>query len=237
MGRDWGKQANRIVLIVLLTTFLGCSTGDLGLVERERRTLYSLLFHWGAERDTRNRPDDFPNVLNLLDGDMPMLMLYREDVTSGAVTQFFVEVTGSPETALPILYHADRNDLPLSLAFALTWVESRYSPVAVNRNATSVDRGLWQLNSLTFRHLSEEDFFDPDVSSRHGADYLRRSMRLAGGDQRTALAIYNAGLARVRRNQIPPTTQRYVQRVTEFQKDLEARFRRFMMDRFPVASI
>ncbi|TVQ38866.1 MAG: lytic transglycosylase domain-containing protein [Spirochaetaceae bacterium] len=225
------------MLIVLLTAFLGCSAGDSGLIEHERRTLYSLLFRWRAERHDRGRPDEFPNVLNLLESDTPMLTLYREDLTSEAVTQFFVEVTGSPETALPILYHADRNDLPLSLAFALTWVESRYSPVAVNRNATSVDRGLWQLNSLTFRHLSEEDFFDPDVSSRHGADYLRRSMRLAGGDQRTALAIYNAGLARVRRNQIPPTTQRYVRRVSEFQEDLEARFRRFMMDRFPVASI
>lgn len=234
--RDWGKHANRAVMIIVLTAFLGCSTWGSAAVQQQRRPLYNLLFGWGAQGGRRSLPENFPNVLNLLDEEKPMLALYREDVTSAAVTEFFVQLTGSPDTALPILYHADRNDLPLSLAFGLTWVESRFSPVAVNQNATSVDRGLWQLNSLSFRHLSEDDFFDPDVSSRHGADYLRRSMRLAEQDQRTALAIYNAGLARVRRNEIPDTTQRYVQRVTEYQRNLELRFRRFMLNRFPAAS-
>ena len=202
----------------------------------QRRELYTLLFSWGEGRGNRVRPEEYPTVLTLLESETPMLALYRENLTSGAVTEFFIEVTGSAETALPILYHAERNDVPLSLAFALTWVESRYSARAVNANVGSIDRGLWQLNSLSFRQLSEEDFFNPEVSSRHGAAYLRRALQLADNDQPTALAIYNAGLARVRRNEIPDSTQRYVRRVREYQRGLEARFRRYMLKRFPPAS-
>lgn len=229
-------MANRMVLVALLSAVLGCSSWETVVSPPQRRELYTLLFRWESERTNRVQPEAYPTVLTLLESENPMLTLYRENPTSGAVTDFFIQVTGSAETALPILYHADRNDIPLSLAFALTWVESRYSARAVNANAGSVDRGLWQLNSLSFRDLAEEDFFDPEVSSRHGADYLRRALRLADNDQPTALAIYNAGLARVRRNEIPDSTQRYVRRVREYQRNLEARFRRYMLNRFPPAS-
>lgn len=229
---DWGKIANRSVLIVLLTGVLGCSARAGTDLPVNDPTFQSFLVSWDRERRPDAVIESYPNVLNLLNTREAMLALYREDVTSQAVKEFFIRLTGSPETALPILYHADRYNVPLSLAFALTWVESRYSVTAVNRNATSVDRGLWQLNSLSFAHLREEDFFNPDVNSSHGAAYLRRSLDLAS-DERTALAIYNAGLTRVRRNEIPPSTQRYVERVTGYQHTIEAQFRRYILNRFP----
>ena len=229
---DWGRTLNRSVLIVMLTGFLGCSTWSVAELPGPTGSFDAFLIQWERSRPGDRRVESFPNVANLLAGPQPMLALYREDVTNRAVTEFFIALTGSAETALPILYHADRNNVSLSLAFALTWVESLYSPTAVNQNPTSIDRGLWQLNSLSFPNLREEDFFNPDVNSRHGAAYLRRCLDL-GSDERTALAIYNAGLTRVRRNEIPPTTVRYVERVTAYQRSIEARFNRYMTQRFP----
>lgn len=161
-----------------------------------------------------------------------MLALYREDVTHQAVVDFFVGLTGSEEIALPILYYANRENLSLSLVFALTWVESRYSPVAVNQNATSVDRGLFQLNSLTFRDLSEEDFFHPDVNARHGTQYLTWCMQHTDSDME-AVACYNAGLTRVRAGRTPQSTLIYVERIREFRSTIERRFRAHMMREFP----
>ena len=228
---DWGRTLNRSVFIILLTGVLGCSTWIVGETPGPARSLEAFLIRWERSVPSRMPIEGYANVANILNGPQPMLALYREDVTHRAVTEFFVALTGSEATALPILYHAERNDVPLSLAFALTWVESLYSPTAVNQNPTSIGRGLWQLNSLSFPDLREEDFFNPDVNSRHGAAYLRRCLNLAP-DVPTALAIYNAGLTRVRRNEIPPTTVRYVERVTSYQRSIEARFRRYMTQRF-----
>ncbi len=187
-----------------------------------------------AETQERLSPTEYANVMNLLETERPMLALYREDVTHEAVREFFIQETGSKDTALPMLYHAERNDLPLSLVFALVWVESHYNTRAVNynRGGRSVDKGLFQLNSVTFRSLSDEDFFDPDISARHGTSYLSYAFD-TGGDAATAVAIYNAGPSRVLRGEIPESTQRYRRRIFAYRDQLDARFQSFIRHRFP----
>jgi soluble lytic murein transglycosylase-like protein len=140
---------------------------------------------------------------------------------------------GSKEIALPILYYAEQRELSLSLVFSLVWVESRFKPTAVNRNSTSIDRGLFQLNNRSFPHLSENDFFDTHVNARHGTSYLRFSLNQFS-DWQKALAVYNAGLSRVRANEIPSSTKVYVTRVSAYREYVEKRFRRYITERFPL---
>ena len=232
-----------MLLLAVVIAALGCSTGS-PQFHREILTAQQKTGYWKdgnpdfSASQERLSPGEYANVMNLLETERPILTLYREDVTHDAVTEFFIQETGSPEVALPMLYHAERNDLPLSLVFALVWVESEYNINAVhhNRGGRSVDKGLFQLNSLTFRQLSDEDFFDPDTSARHGTAYLSYAFD-TGGDAETAVAIYNAGPGRVLRGETPESTQRYRRRILAYQDHLEARFQSFMRHRFPAPQL
>jgi soluble lytic murein transglycosylase-like protein len=218
---------------VLLTALFAYSRAVEPVDPTAGRPQQNYEFTWEQASYVQDEPESYPNVANILDGSKPILALYREDLTHDHVERFFVELTGSEDIALPILYHADRNDLSLSLVFALTWVESRYEPSAINRNSSSIDRGLFQLNSRSFPHLSEEDFFHPEVNASHGTDYIRYSLR-HGSDERTALAVYNAGLSRVRRGQIPSSTRTYVERIMRYKASLEYHFDQHIRSSFPM---
>ncbi len=225
-------MTNRILSLVLLVLVLGCSTT--GPVQRNGISDEAARFdfHWPSQPARRVDPADYANIRNLLDSEKPMLALYREDVTHQAVVDFFVNLTGTPETALPMMYYAEREDISFSLVFSLTWVESRFDPKAVNRNATSIDRGLFQLNSLTFRSLTNEDFFNIDVNAYHGIDYLSWSLEHTD-DEYQAVAVYNAGLTRVRAGRTPQSTLIYVERIREYRAQLEEHFRRYILSEFP----
>jgi soluble lytic murein transglycosylase-like protein len=201
---------------------------------RANRRMYEFaeILEVQPERDFETKV--YPNIENFLDGPDPALALYRETVTRDHVVEFFVDRTGSEATALPILYYADRLDISLLMAFSLVWTESRFRPVAVNYNDRSIDRGLFQLNSLTFRHLEEEDFFNPDVNTLHGLKYLQFCLEQGETDEE-ALAIYNAGLTRVAAGRTPASTLIYVSRVLEYQERLTAEFRNYILSHFPPA--
>ena len=223
---------NRFLLLTGLVAVLGCSTTLPQQLATSPDQAMDFNFGWDPVPGETVRPADYANVRNLLDGPNPILALYREDVTHDAVVNFFVRLAGSPDIAMPILYHAGRADISLSLVFSLAWVESRFSPVAVNQNATSTDRGLFQLNSLTFRDLTEEDFFHPDVNTYHGIEYLSWCLEHTDSELQ-AVACYNAGLTRVRAGRTPQSTLIYVERIARFRAQLERRFRDYMLREFP----
>ncbi len=217
---------------------LGCSTGDPYVPEEDPILLranrrvepYSDLLVVPEETGERV----YPNIENFLEGPNPALALYREDLTRAKVTDFFVEQAGSEEIALPILYYAEKLDISLTLAFSLVWNESRFLPTAVNNNGPSVDRGIFQLNSLTFRSLSEDDFFNPEINAFHGLRYLEFCLE-QGADDAQALAIYNAGLTRVIRGRTPATTLMYTARILSHEADLIEDFADFILSQFPPA--
>ena len=223
-------MVNRVLMLLSVVAVLGCSTTDPvdGVDVMDRH----FSFAWTNPARRPISPDAYANVQNLLDGENPMLALFREDLTHDAVIDYFVGLTGSPDTALPILYHADRADISLSLVFSLAWVESRYRPTAVNQNSTSVDRGLFQLNSRTFAELSEEDFFHPDINTQHGIEYLSWCITYTP-DERSALVAYNAGLSRAVRGIVPQTTRVYIGRILEYRQEIERDFTRYILSVFP----
>ncbi len=229
----------KLLILIAGVVLLACSTGDPYIpaedpvLLRANRLAEQTRTVIVVEADNEGRRV-YPNIENFLEGPDPDLALYRESVTRDRVVDFFVDLAGSEAIALPILYYADRFNIPFSLAFSLVWGESRFHPNAVNRNAGSIDRGLFQLNSLTFRHLSESDFFNTEVNTFHGLQYLRFCLDY-GRDDGEALAIYNAGLTRVVRGQTPLSTQRYVRQILAYRERLLEDFEQYILSHFPPA--
>lgn len=152
------------------------------------------------------------------------LQFYRNPSTRAAVEWFYLRVTGSRDVTMAVLDAANREDIPLSLAFALCHTESRYNRYAYNLNTNgSIDRGLFQLNDRSFPHLGESDFYAVETSARLGMKHLRFCMNVAGNDL-TAVAMYNAGVTRVRNDQTPASTLRYVSRIASYRANLQTAF-------------
>jgi soluble lytic murein transglycosylase len=110
-----------------------------------------------------------------------------------------------PDVARLVRTVARQEGVDPDLAEALVWVESRGDARARSRVGAL---GLLQLMPATAREVAdregiplreEEDLLDPGVNARIGLIYLRDMLRRFEGDERLALAAYNAGPGRVER--------------------------------------
>ncbi|HOC29720.1 MAG TPA: transglycosylase SLT domain-containing protein [Treponemataceae bacterium] len=161
----------------------------------------------------------------------PALILYRNDISKADVLWFYTHITGNETITRIILDHASKNNIPPSLAFSLAWEESRYQIKAVNKNASSIDRGLFQLNNKAFPKLTEKDFFNPETNARNGLNHLRYCIDLSGNEI-AALAMYNAGTTKVRNNNTPKRTLDYVSRILNYKDGLETLFMQQVASRY-----
>ncbi len=139
------------------------------------------------------------------------------------VLTFFTGITGSEAIASAILENARKYHVPASLALALAYEESRFDVRAVNKNGNSVDRGLFQLNSLAFPKVKAEDAWNPAVNARYGLSHLAWFME-AGGNEVAALAMYNAGQNRVASGGTPRRTLDYIFRILSYRDNIESLF-------------
>jgi peptidoglycan lytic transglycosylase len=129
--------------------------------------------------------------------------------------------------------HAENYDLDPALLAAVIYRESKFDADA---RSSSGAIGLMQLLPDTAKGIAVhtggkkfvvEDLYDPEINVRYGSFYLRRLLRKYG-DERLALAAYNAGQANVDRwieegGEIQfPETQQYVDEVLEL-RDVYAR--------------
>ncbi|MBN2510492.1 MAG: transglycosylase SLT domain-containing protein [Spirochaetales bacterium] len=176
-------------------------------------------------RSSRDHADADARSADLtLHGDTDLgLYFFRQELTRQRVVEFYAKVTGSKKVAALILEYAAKEDIPLPLAFSLAWAESGFNPKAVNANRTSVDRGLFQLNSRSFPGLSEEQFFDPKVNTATGLDYLRYCLDV-GGNEVAGLAMYNAGRTRVTETGAPKMTLDYISKILKYADYLHDEF-------------
>ena len=167
-----------------------------------------------------------PVVLTLnMEGVQDLItIVYSDPELREEAVAFFEELTGSYEIAEVILANAHVLEISPALAFSLCAEESAYKVRAYNRNQNNtIDRGLFQLNSASFPKLEPEDFFDPIVNTWHGLSYLRWCLDTAGSDV-AGLAMYNAGVTRVRQVGTPKSTLDYISRILERQRKIEERF-------------
>lgn len=163
----------------------------------------------------------------------PGLALYRSNVSRADVIWFYTHITGDETITKAILENADKNDIAPPLAFALAWEESHYRPRAVNKNAGSIDRGLFQLNDKSFPGLTERDFFNPETSAKNGLAHLGYCIDLSGNEV-TALAMYNAGTTKVRNDKTPKRTLDYISRIMSYKEGLEKLFNQQIASRYEI---
>jgi peptidoglycan lytic transglycosylase len=129
--------------------------------------------------------------------------------------------------------HARNYDLDPALLAAVIYRESKFDP---DVRSSSGAVGLMQLLPETARGIAihtggskfvVSDLEDPEINVRYGSFYLRRLISNYG-EERLALAAYNAGQANVDewraegRGIVFPETREYVDEVLEFQ-DVYAR--------------
>jgi soluble lytic murein transglycosylase-like protein len=153
------------------------------------------------------------------------LSLYRATLSRAAVEWFYAHITENTEISSAILEYADANDIPPSLAFALAYTESRYKPSAVNRNVNgTIDRGLFQLNSASFPRLTEAEFFDPKTSARYGLAHFKYCLTVAENEV-AALAMYNAGITRIKNDSTPRKTLNYISHILRYRQTLDDLFK------------
>ncbi len=113
---------------------------------------------------------------------------------------------------------ARKHDLPEDLIYGVIWVESRFNPGAVSPVGA---RGLMQLMPKTASYLADcidwrgrSNSFDPEFNIAAGSYYIARLIKQFDGDQRLALAAYNAGPGNVRswmnnNGRLPPVSVEY----------------------------
>jgi len=111
--------------------------------------------------------------------------------------------------------------LPLSVALAVAYVESRFVHTA---ESPAGAQGLYQLMPVTQRTYGVSDPFDPEQSARAGTLMLAR-LHKRFGDWPTALAAYNWGPGNVRRaleagREFPSQVQSYARKVLNASEDL-----------------
>jgi len=155
----------------------------------------------------------------------PVLEYFRNPEYHEWVIEFFSNICSDREIVIAILENADKFDVSPALAFALSWEESKFNPNAVNRfnSNGSIDRGLFQLNSLSFPNLESSLVFDIYTNAYYGLGHLRFCLN-SGGTEVSALAMYNAGTGRVRSSGAPEVTLNYISRILENRQRIESRF-------------
>jgi len=157
--------------------------------------------------------------------DDTVLKYFRDPEYKEWVIGFFTGICSNREIALAILENAYKFNIPPSLAFALSWEESKFNPTAVskyNRNG-SVDRGLFQLNNFSFPNLDAGAFFDINTNAYYGLSHLRHCLD-SGDNEISALAMYNAGTGKVRTTGAPEVTLNYISRILENRGKIEGQF-------------
>jgi soluble lytic murein transglycosylase-like protein len=136
-----------------------------------------------------------------------------------------VKLNGAPPFSDIINRISKENGVSPALAAAVIRVESGFKPYARSVRGA---RGLMQLLPATARKVGvHSDIDDPEQNIIAGVKYLKMMLDRYDGDEKLALAAYNAGPAAVdRHGNVPPyrETIDYVPRVLEYSKEYEKYF-------------
>lgn len=117
---------------------------------------------------------------------------------------------------------AQKHGVDPALLTALVRQESNFNP---NARSPAGATGLTQLMPGTAASLGVTDATDPAQALDGGAKYLKQQLDAFGGDERKALAAYNAGPGAVQKfGGIPPyaETQNYVKKVLAYAEEYRA---------------
>lgn len=143
--------------------------------------------------------------------------------------RFYAELIGGRQQKRIVeAIYAFAPDLNKDLVVAQLLQESKGDPYAHNENrdskgrVTSVDRGLFQLNSRSYPKLNEDDFFNIEINVQYGTAHLRGELEHWDGNVRKALWTYNAGKGGIS-DGVPKRTLAYANDIIEAAKSISQR--------------
>lgn len=154
-------------------------------------------------------------VSNVPQGKNAGIPLYNVAEATGAIrsTRYVAPAKARPFDDI-IEAQASNMRVRTDLVRAVIQVESAFNPRAVSNKGAM---GLMQLMPATARQFGVRNAFDPGENVRGGVAYLRQLLDRYNGDERLALAAYNAGPGAVDRygQTVPPyaETRDYVSRI------------------------
>lgn len=135
---------------------------------------------------------------------------------------YYSGIIENEDIARLAIEYSEKEGIETSLLVALMKTESNFNPNAINYNYNgSVDRGICQLNSKTFPHLSKQDFYDPETNIKIAASFLRWCLENTDYNLVRALACYNAGWGNVTNENVGDLTLNYIQKITTYKKSFE----------------
>lgn len=144
---------------------------------------------------------------------------YTKALEQDAERRFYTNLVRGNERVVEAVY-TYATDLNKDLVFALLLGESDGKPDAFNKNidpetglVVSIDRGLFQLNSLSYPNLTAEEAYQIETNAKYGIAHIRGALHHRKGNVRKALWDYNAGENRCSSNAAPAKTLRYANEV------------------------
>ncbi len=147
--------------------------------------------------------------------DLPLNFFDKNPTYSTTLTPEELEVSVS--TYDPWIRSAcQKHSLDPALVKAVILAESKFDPMAVSPRGAV---GLMQIDPVTAKEMGIKDPFNPKHNIDGGVRYLKVLLDAFEGDQRLALAAYNAGPSRVfQHNGIPPfkDTKKYIKQVFRY---------------------
>jgi hypothetical protein len=149
-------------------------------------------------------------------------VLKDEGRASMPVSPMTVSIAGKIPYRKYILQAAQAYNVDPALIIAVIKAESNNNPRAVSHCGA---RGLMQIMPGTARDLNVSDPFDPAENVDGGVRYLRQMLDRFNGDERLALAAYNAGEANVLSyGGVPPfrETRQYIKTVLRYRDDVRS---------------
>lgn len=117
-----------------------------------------------------------------------------------------------------ILEAANAHNVDLYMVKAIIMAESGYNRRSVSRQGAG---GLMQLMPGTAKSLGVKNVLNPEENIHAGVRYYKSLLNRFKGDEKLALAAYNAGATNVRRYKgVPPfkETRQYIKKVLEYQR-------------------
>ena len=117
-----------------------------------------------------------------------------------------------------ILEAANLHNVDLTMVKAIIMAESSYNKGSVSNQGAV---GLMQLMPVTAKSLGVKNILNPEENIHAGVKYYKSLLNRFNGEEKLALAAYNAGARNVRKyNGVPPfkETRRYIKKVLEYQR-------------------
>lgn len=167
--------------------------------------------------------------------DLIRVSQYADTEVYTSIMDALLTEIGSTEVRDSIIKYSLEYNVPVLLAVSLAWQESKYNAEAINYNRSSVDYGLFQLNSETFNEYTPEEIYSLDVNVKEAMTFLNYLiLRFESWD--LALVAYNAGPSAVVNQRVPWTTFKHVTTINSKIATLERQLAHALMASMDVES-